>query len=88
MCLFSEDSNYQPMWNMIILSNMPKAVAGQAPPKRRPCMPYCSGFKGMTLKFACVQALGLLYRTTFPFLTLYQSWYGHSSKQDIIVRFS
>ena len=49
MCLFLEDSNYQPMWHMMILSNMPKSVAGQASPKCRPCMPYCSGFKEMTL---------------------------------------
>ena len=32
MCLFLEDSNYQPMRHMIILSNIPKSVAGQAPP--------------------------------------------------------
>ena len=49
MCLFLEDSNYQPMWHMIILSNMPKAVAGQAPPKHRPCIPYCGGFKEVAL---------------------------------------
>ena len=35
---------------MIIQSDMPKAVpAGQAPPKHRPCMPYCSVFKEMGL---------------------------------------
>ena len=44
-----EDSNYRPMWDMIILSNKLKAVAGQAPPKHIPCMPYCSGFKEMVL---------------------------------------
>ena len=32
MCLFLEDSKYQPMRHMIILSNIPKSVGGQAPP--------------------------------------------------------
>ena len=51
MCLFSKYSNFRPMWHMIILSNMSKAMAGQASPNHRPCMPYCSGFKEMALSF-------------------------------------
>ena len=66
------------MWHMINLSNMPKAVAGQAPPEHRLCMVYCSGSKEMALAYKLFGYL--LHRTTSPSLTLYHSWYGDSSR--------
>ena len=86
-CLFLEDSNFQPMWRMIKLSNMPKAVARQAPPKRRPCVPYCHGFKEMVLSFLCTSSRPSVL-DNFSFINFIPFLVWRFFERDLIVRFS